>query len=86
MAKKPMARKPAHESFAALEAQFAAAEGKIRGSSMGGYELDASTLRPGRAKGATGASAPQTEFAGKAQKLWEPHDEGWEFVESSMED
>lgn len=84
MARKPS--KPAYKAFADLEAQFAAAEGKIRGSSIGGYDLDAGSLRPGRAQGATGGSKPQTEFAGKAQKLWEPNDEGWEFVESSMDD
>jgi hypothetical protein len=78
--------KPAYQAFADLEAQFAAAEGKIKGSSMGGYNLDASTLRPGRAQGATGGSKPQTEFAGKAQKLWEANDDGWEFVESGMDD
>ena len=81
-----MAKKPAHESFSALEAQFAAAEGKIRGSSMGGYDLDAATLRPGRASGATGASAPQTEFSGKSQAKWEAKDAGWEFVEPEMGD
>ncbi len=84
-----MARKPStprHESFAALEAQFASAEDKLRGSSMGGYDLDAGTLRPGRVKGATGASAPQTEFAGKSEAKWEAKDAGWEFVDPAMGD
>ena len=84
-----MARKPStprHVAFSDLEAQFAAAEGKLQGSSMGGYDLDASSLRPGRVKGATGASAPQTEFAGKSQAKWEAKDAGWEFVEPEMGD
>jgi hypothetical protein len=53
---------------------------------MGGYDLDASTLRPGKVKGATGGSAPQTEFAGKSKLNYEPNDAGYEFVENEMND
>lgn len=77
---------PNHVAFSNLEAQFVAAESKLRGSSMGGYDLDAGTLRPGKVSGATGGSAPQTEFAGKSKVKFEPNDAGYEFVEPEMND
>lgn len=80
-------KKAKRVSFASLEAQFANAEGKIRGKNTGGYDIDAASLRPGRAKGTDGTGYTEVKsFAGKSKAKWEEHDEGWEFVEEAMDD
>lgn len=82
-----MVRKTKEPSISTLEAQFAKAEKKIRGMNTGGYDIDAGSLRPGRAKGTDGTGYKEvTSFLGKSKQKWEAHDEGWEFVEEAMND
>lgn len=64
---------------------FEAAESKARGSNMGGYDIDPSSLRPGKVKVSSGQGfTPQTEFLGKWVHAWEPEDRGWESEETQM--
>ena len=68
-----------------LQTAFEASERGIgrSGSGGGGYDIDASSLKPGRGKSAP-SNYEQKQFAGRSALTWEPEDMGYEFHEEGM--